>query len=104
MDNYTKHNTKPINIIGKKTGYKQNDIDIVYSKSFYDEYNYQARQEYCGSYLLSEVKKQYIIDCGEDAWKSELIRHMTHDGLAHWHHYHDSVGLVTELRQGPKPF
>lgn len=97
MDNYTKHNTKPLNIIGKKTGYTTNGIDIVYTKSFYDEYNYQARQEYCGSYLLSEVKKQYINECGEDAWKGELIRHMIHDKLVQWKYSHDSVGLVSKL-------
>ncbi len=103
MDNYTKHNTKPINIIGKKTGYTENDIEIVYTKSFYEQWNYNIRQEYCGSYLISECKKQYILDCGEDHWKRELIRHMTHDGLAHWHHFYDSVGVSAELRKGPKP-
>ena len=103
MDNYTKHNTKPKNIIGKKTGYTKNGIDLVYTKSFYDEFTYTERQNYCGSYLISEVKKQFIQECGEDAWIETIVRHMIHDKLAHFHHYHDDVGLITELRKGPKP-
>ena len=87
MANYKRCNTKPIRIVGKKTGYTVCGIPIIYTRSFYEHYSFDYIQDLVGSYLLSDLKG-YVCDVkGEEWWVDELLRHMELEDLVHWEYY-----------------